>query len=548
MSSIRTEIFGGMLPKIDVEALPDRAAQFAQNLKMTSGALEPWRLPAPVAGVTLTGATAIKTLYRYGKDTASRVNYWFQFTGDVNIVKGPIVTDTEERTYWTDGTYPKKTKANIAGLTAGVGILPGSLRMGIPAPTPTPTATVSGTAVDVSSAPFTSTYVINYLTSWGEPSAPGPASNIVTWRVGQTVTISCPGALSGAYDVTQIQLYRSNTGTARSTFQFLATKAVASVSHSDTALAASLGEVCPSFDWNPPSDGMVGLTDMGNGLLAGFEKNTVYFCEPNVPYAWPAKYDFSISAPIVGMSLFGQTLVVGTTDGLTLITGTDPSSMSSETPTGSQACVSKRSMVQMLGGVVYACPDGLFMVGPGIARNLTANLLSRDEWQSYVPSSIDGYTIDDRYYAFYDNGTTKACLIFSLGEDPGMVMCDQYATAGYLEDRLDSLFLVKYAASVNTLNEWNTGGNMTVSWRSKDYRYHSGVCMSCAKVSAVSYPVTFKLYADGALKWTQTVTDQFAFRLPDQRNYVISYQIDATSKVKAVRVATSFKELGDGGG
>lgn len=565
MAFIRDSVFGPMLPKIDPELLPDKVAQLAQNLKHTSGAIEPWKLPLAVAGVTMPGSAAIKTIYRYGKDTSSSVNYWFQFTGDVNIVKGPVNTDTEERTYWTDWTesnptgYPKKTKSSLAGLTAGTAITPASLRMGVPPPgwagplganTFTPVATVSGTATDPGSTPNTSTYIWTYTTSWGEESMPGNASNIVTWRAGQSVSITKPGAFAGAYDINGLRLYRSNTGSVRTSFQLATTSSNLTTAHVDTLVSSALGAVCSTFDWAPPADGMLGLTDLGNGLLAGYEKNTISFCEPGFPYAWPAKYDVTLSAPITGMKVFGQTLVVGTTDGITLVGGIDPSSMATDSPKGAQSCVSKRSMVEMsvggASGVVYAGPDGLIFVGPGGAANLTDGVLSRDEWQAYVPSSIDGYAIDGRYYAFYDTGVTQACLIFSFGQDAGMVKCDQYVTAAYSEERSDTLFVVQRVSTTNTLKEWNAGTAMTVTWRRGDSRFHSGVCMSRAKVIASAYPVTFTLYRDGVAASPHSVLNSLPFPLPDGRAYSISYQITSTVKVTSVRIATSAKELGDG--
>lgn len=555
MSAIRDAVFGPMMPKVDAEQLPDRLSQFAQNLKHTSAALNAWRLPAAVAGVTMPGSPVVKTIYRYGKDTASKVNYWFQFPGDVNIVKGAIATDSEERTYWTDGAYPKKTRASLAGLIAGTAILPTSLRLGVPPPGWTgpkttlafiPIATVSGTATDTTSTPLTSTYVVTYVTTWDEESSPSNPSNIVIWRAGQTVTLTLPGALSGAYSIDRVRIYRSNTGTTRTSFQRVTDRPVATPSHADTALAAALGEGCPTFDWNPPSDGLIGLVNMGNGMLAGFEKNTVSFCEPYYPYAWPAKYDLTVNAPIVGIAHFDQTLVVGTTDGIVLMVGTDPGSMSQDSPKGSQACTSKRSMVGMLGGVVYASPNGLQFVGSGGPVNLTKDSLSRDDWQAYVPSSIDGYCVDSRYYAFYDNGTTQASMIFTFGTDGGLVQCDQYVTAGYTDDRADALFVVQRAALVNTLMEWNTGAKMLATWRGGENRFHSGVCMARACVKASGYPLTYKLFGDGVLKYTKTVTDGLPFPLPEGRNSTISHQVESIYKVTAVRTATSVKELGDG--
>lgn len=561
MTLISNTIFGPMTPKVEPELLQPQLSQLAQNLKHTSGALEGWRLPAAVAGVTMPGATAIKTIYRFGKSTASKTNYWFQFTGDVDIVKGPVNSDTEERTYWTDGAYPKKTKSSMAGLTAGVAITPSSLRMGVPPPgwagplgarTYTPVASVSGAATDPGSTPLTSTYVVTYISSWDEESAPSNPSNVVTWRAGQTVTISMPGTIAGAYDITQVRVYRSNTGTNRTAFQFVADAAVGVGSYADTAVPSALGEACPSFDWLPPLDNMIGLTDMGNGILAGFENNTVHFCEPYYPYAWPDKYDVSLSAKIVGMKAFGQTLVVGTTEGVVLISGIDPGAMSQDSGKGSQALVSKRGMVEMMGGVVFPTPDGLQYVGAAGVNDLTGKIMSRDQWQIYCPSdtsttfTFDGYTINGRYYAFYDNGVTQGCLIFSFGEDAGFVLCDQWVTAAYLEQRMDALFVVQRVSTTNTLKQWDAGSAMTVAWRSKPHRSRSGNLLTCAKVEAAGYPLTFKLYEKGVLTFTKTVASEASFRLPPGRRYAAAYQIESTNKVTFAGMATSMHELSNG--
>lgn len=552
MARIRGSVFGPMNTKVDAEMLGDGTGQLVKNMRMTSGAMEPWKLPAAVPGVTLPTTTNYLGLYRYGRSTTSKVNYWFVFATDVDVVKGPIFTDTEERTYWTDGTYPKKTKSSLAGLVAGTGITPTSLRMGIPAPTYTPVASVTGTATDPTSPAITSVYVCTQKSSWGEESAPTNASNIVTWRAGQTVNVTLPGAPpSGSYSVTQSTLYRSNTGTSRTSYQFVADSTIVTTTYADTKTATQLGETCATFDWTTPDDAMIGLTDMGNGMLAAFNGSTVYFCEPNFPYAWPAKYDFALAQPAVGMGFFGQTLVVGTANGYVLLTGSDPGSMSSEVhEDAAHACVSKRSVVSMMvngiSGVMYATPSGLFFIGPGIAQNVTQNFLTHDQWQAYNPASMMGVSIDGRYYAFYDNGTTQASLIFSFGDDGGMVQCDQYTTAAFVEGRLDSMFVVKQAATVNTLYEWNTGSSMTVSWQSKNYRFNSGVMLARAAVNAASYPVTFTLYAGGVSKYVYSVPDANPFPLPDGRDYLISYRIDSAAKVTSVRIASSTAELGDG--
>ena len=552
MTRLDTRVFGPMITKIEPEFLPDKNSRKAVNLRLRSGALQGIRAPVAVAGLTAPTSVEIKTLYRYGKDVISKTNFWMRFSGDVDIVRGAVRSDTEERTYWTDGTYPKKTKSDIAGLIAGQAIAPSSLRMGVPPPgwagpnsprTYTPGVSVTGAAVDPASESINSAYVVTYVTTWGEESAPSVASAVVSWRVGQTVRVTLPGVLAGAYSWASVRIYRSNSGSARASYQLLTTLPVATAFYDDSAPATALQEGVATWDFTPPPDGLKGLVDMGNGFMAGFDGNTVYFSEPNYPYAWPAKYDFPLTSRIVGMRVFGQTLVVCTVDGVVLLTGSDPASMSEESPKGLQSCVSKRSMVGMMGGVVYAGTDGLYLVGPGVSRNLTESIMSVDEWRAYKPESFHAYNLNGDYIAFYDTGTVKGSLIFNFGEDAGFVECDEHASAAYVEDANDTLFINTFVGATNTIREWDAGASKTVLWRSKDFRSDMGMFLARARVVADSYPVTFRLYAGGALKHTQTVLSPFPFALPDGKDFAVSYEIESSVKVRSVTLASSMKEM-----
>jgi len=544
MPRIANILFGGMRPKVSAELLDPAQAQLAINCKLYSGALEPWLAPGNVAGVTLSGAPAIQTIYRYGNTLKSKTQYWFQFTGDVDVVKGAIAGDTEEKTYWTDGTYPKKTKSNLA--TTGTPYPSNSLRMGIPTPSVAPSVAVTGTATDATATALTSTYVVTYVSSWGEESAPSPASGLATWRPGQNVIIgSLPAVPSGAYSITKIRLYRSNTGSSRTAFQFLMEATIGANGYTQVdnqSDATQLGEVLTTWDYLPPRDNMIGLADCGNGILAGFSGSTVCFSVPFVPYAWPASYELALTAPVVAVCAFGQSLFVGTTLGAEVITVIDPAAASSETIRDAQACVSKRSVIRFMGGVVYAGPDGLAYVGPGGYRNLTEAIITRAEWQAYKPETMMSAVLDGRLYVFYDDGVTKASLIFTFGEDASFVRCDQHATAAYTDPVNDTLFVVQS----NTLREWNTSSALSYTWRSKEHRFDQSVSMARAMVKADAYPVTFKLYADGTLIHTQTVTSGTPFPLPAQRAVKVSFQLEGTAKVNSVTVATSAKELANG--
>ena len=67
---------------------------------------------------------------------------------------------------------------------------------------------------------------------------------------------------------------------------------------------------------------------------------------------------------------------------------------------------------------------------------------------------------------------------------------------------------------------------------------------SCAEVTADAFPVTFRLYADGALKHTQSVSSSDPFRLP--AGFMAStwqMEIEGATPVQGAALGTSMLEL-----
>lgn len=539
MALIRVRSFGGIRPAKSPDLLAPGEAQAASNTRLTAGDLEPFYGLTSV--MSMPGS--INTIYRYGQTVASDTQSWMTFATDTNVVRGPIDGDTEERTYITSGdfSYPAKTKSSLVGASPG---LPTVLRMGFPAP-PSFAASVSGTAVDPTSAAETSIYVVTFVSSWGEEGPPSAATASVTWRVGQQVDISSlPSAPSGAYSVTHIRLYRSVAGSSVTSFQYVTQLAAGTATYTDTALSADLGDVLETTGWDAPPDSMIGLTGMANGMMAGFSGNTVYFCVPFVPYAWPLAYQQSTADAIVGMASFDQALVVGTVAGLYVFTGPDPSSITSERLATTHALASKQSMVSAMGGVVFASQEALVYVGPGGVRELTDGIMTRREWTSYQPSSMRIVERDGRLHVFYNNGVTSGALIWDT--EAGSVSTTTAYAVPYVDKYRDALFLL----TGGNLYKWDTNAAapLSYSWTSGVFRLPGECNMAAARVDAYAYPVTFALYADGALKHTQTVTSIYSFPLPaDYMSTRYSFTISGTNSVRAVEIATSVEELAQNG-
>lgn len=555
MPKAQVRVFSGMRPARSSDLLRPGEAQYALNTRLTGGDLDSFLgLATPSTGLTLV-SSSVRTIYRFGQTSSKELLYWFQSVYDVDFVRGPVDLDTTERTYWTDYSpatstvpntsgYPKKTDAALA--TSGTPYPAASYRLGMPAPVVAPTVAVTGTATNPADPGETIIYCMTYVSIWGEEGPPSALSAAVLLKPGQSVSVSgLPTAPGAGYNTPGKRLYRSATGSTGTKFQLVNTEgdiALATTTYSDTKLTAALGETLVTTGWVAPPDTLTGLCAMANGILVGFTGNTLCFSVSFAPYAWPVRYRQSVDAPIVGIAAIEQSVFVGTTQGIYIFTGSDPGQMSSEKLPVQQSCVSKRSIVVMQGGVMFASPDGLMRYSSSGLENVTDGLMTRLEWQAYVPSSINAYESDNRYVAFFDTGSRQAGMIFSFGSSPTFSETDVYATAGFRDRQRDALYL----CVAGVLKKWDAGSPLTYNWTSGVFHFPREVNMACARVDASAYPITFQLYADGvAVGSALNVASRYGFRLPSgYRSARYSFSLTGTSTVREVTIATAMKELG----
>jgi len=225
--------------------------------------------------------------------------------------------------------------------------------------------------------------------------------------------------------------------------------------------------------------------------------------------------------------------------------GTDPSAVTLETLSSAQGCVSDRSLVSLgLYGVMFASPDGLVLVGGDGAHIVTESILHRDEWKSFNPRSIHAYVHDNKYIAFYKNGTTEGGFIFDPQPNgTGFVRLPFYCDAGYSDPLTDKLYL----QVGSYIEEWDSDDQPSTGYVWKSKRFNAGklVNYSAAEVIAGSYEnLSFKLYADDELIHSQDVKNDQPFRLPGHYRARFCYvELRGTDPIKRLTVAESTEEL-----
>lgn len=531
MAKISVYNFSGEMPRVEPRLLNDSYATVARNVELRRGQIAPAR---GLLDLSIPLLLNTETIYQYNKEANGGAGFWFQFATDVDVVRGPIAGDTLLRTYWTGDGVPQFSVSTLA--QQGGGPYPGaSYDLGLPAP-----ASLTATG-PVGSPPeggqeVRTAYVMTFVSEFGEEGPPSLPTVAVTRWDGTTVALSNLDIPSGNFNVVAKRLYRVElTGN----YQFVAEVLASATTFDDSIASEELGEIVPSTGWIAPDPNMVGLTELPNGILMGWFGNTLAFCEPYQPHAWPTRYQLALDDNIVGAAVSSAGIVVVTTGKPYLVTGVDPASMSQIKLDVVQACVSKRSVVDMGEYILYASSDGIVAAGGASAELITEPMFLPAQWRSQIqPESIHAYRYDDRYLAFYDNGATKGA--FSFHPSDGFRFFDEYADAGYVDTESGRLYVKQGAA----LKAWDEGTPIAYTWRSKVWQTPDNESITVCKVDSDSYPLTFDFYTDEVLVKSKTVVNNKAFRLPAKSRYRdIQFEVTGTAPINTIQLATEMSEV-----
>ena len=538
MAKFEITNFNGIAPKLNPAMIGDAFATVASDCQLGFGDVR--ALQAPLLTATTPRVGIKKSLFRLGY-TTDETQYWLTWLSNVNVARGPIAGDTSERIYYTGDGAPKMTYIPLA-VTGGTTYPVAYRELGVKAPDTAPTAAINVDGADTNVDQVV-VYVVTFVTDLGEEGPPSPPSTAVTAKEGATFNLTnLPVPGTGYTHITRKRIYRS-LAAASGTADYLYVTEIpsATTSYADTAGSDALNEPLATLNYAPPVPTLTGLVGMQNGMMAAFSGNDLYFCEPFLPYAWPVAYSQSVDYQIVGLAAFGQSVLVGTSGIPYLFTGVSPDGMTMERVDFNQSCLSKESMVSVGSGAVYACPDGLAYVGSGGAKILTESLFTSAQWKAYKPDSMRCFFVDGRLVIFYDAVATKGCMIFNM-ESGALSLSSVWCNCAYFDPMLGELYLLQDS----NILKWNAGANLPYTWRSKRIECGDGFQPSCAVVDAESYPVTFKLYRDGVLAYTQTVSRHDVFRLPAGRAESVQMEVTASVPINRVAIATAVSDLRKG--
>lgn len=249
-------------------------------------------------------------------------------------------------------------------------------------------------------------YVYTWVSEYGEEGPPSPATSSSGWSGDPWyVKITAPTSAENAdRNITKARIYRTVTGSGGATTYFYVDELpVATLLYTDTKPddVVSDAAILESYYWAPPPADMKGITSMSNGMVAGFRKREVWFCEPYRLHAWPAPYTLTFDADIVGLGVVGQTLMVLTNSTPYAVTGINPSQMAVSRLKRVEPCISKGSIVSTTSGVVYCSPNGLAIATPGDVSIITRDLITKDRWGQLVSTvTLRACQLGGAYYGW----------------------------------------------------------------------------------------------------------------------------------------------------
>ena len=458
MAGIKLEGFQGLIPRASPRLLPPMNATIARNTKLLNGELEGFRTPS--LDINLTAQVSPGTLRRAYRVPDTPTDAWITFTSrDVDIVRSPLINDSFDRYYWAGDGKPKMNTA------ARIKSSDDEFLLGVPTPVTAPGV------VPPAGSDETRAYVYTFVSAFGEEGPPSPPTiatgNAGTWNL-DSMDTTVPDQASR--NITKKKIYRTVSGQTATSFFFVAEINLADATFADNIADSVVAgnNILNSTTFIEPPTTMEGFIVMPNGYLVGWLGKRLLFSEPYLPHAWPASYEQSTEFEIVGLGVFGSTLVVCTKSQPYFGRGVHPAAFSKTKVDAVEPCLSRRGIVSTTAGVVYPSINGLILANTNGVGIVTGDLVTKEEWDSFKPASIYASQLGLQYIAFN-------------ADNFGFIFDPQNPLAKFVE--LDAFFDVegietdRYSGNVlllqnSRVNVWDPEGTTRKQWHWQSKLYH----------------------------------------------------------------------------
>lgn len=463
---IQNRVFSGERRKTAVRNIDVNEASIALDCEIVSGELRPIKTNLST-GINVGDAKTI--FYVDGQ--------WLSWDKKVDVIRSPS-TDPETRIFWTGDGKPKQ--ATLAEFNAGI-----SYSAGVPKPSEDPH--LSFTTVDPEVNPKNIFVVYTFVNAYGEEGDKSEPSAIGVVSEGATISLNNIG-LQGAnislvteHNIVsqRIYVYDSDADAVR----FLVEIPITETFHTWTQ-GDQLNEIFSTEDFNAPPVDLQGLHLMANGVAIGFSGRTVYVTEPYQPNAW--KHFFVVDQEIVAVSSFDTSAVIMTEGFNYIATIFDPANISTAVVADREPCVTPHSVVQGLGGVLFASPGGIYFISPAGGRMITEDFFDKADWEEVKPDSLNAVFVDGQYIGFHDSVEKDGrAIVFDTRESNAISrQLSQHTEAFFVLPGTDELYLVS-----DGIIELFQGGEDFINylWRSKPHGSGSHFALAARRLISLDF-------------------------------------------------------------
>jgi hypothetical protein len=336
------------------------------------------------------------------------------------------------------------------------------------------------------------------------------------------------------------------------------------------------------------------------------KNNTLYFSEPFAPWAWPEDYQIPIDQEIIGIGVYGSTIVVATDGHIYTFSGPHPTSLY-KTKLNFQPCLSQRALVETDEGVMFPSLEGFQHVTSGGVANITAQMFDPEDWVNLEVETMHGTWYNKAYYGFYKSSDYQGYILidtlngaittgvayhwaghvslqsgkfktiyssdiadpttlFISSWDSDATAYDKYTYKSPLyvlekpanfkvaqvildEDFVTDLIAALEESSVlEDLNQtaWDLGDRLRAPFNDfmfNEQSINGDTLFSLSSLGIQEY-INFKVFVGGELKFTKQVDNCTMFKLPRGfRHKKWEWSVDGMIPIKRVTIATSTEEI-----
>jgi hypothetical protein len=362
----------------------------------------------------------------------------------------------------------------------------------------------------------TRAFVFTQVNLFGEEGAPSPPV-VVTYDLMQSVSISLPAApptSQGWVPITGCRVYGTVSSSSGLADYQLIGESPGNIGRQFKVATKpeEWGRALNTINYFPPPDGLIGITAMPNGIIAGFRGTEIWFSESYKPWAFNPENVITLQYGIIGIKLNGSALVVITSAFPYIVQGATPDAMMERKLGQQQAGLSKRGMCDCGSFIAYLSNDGIVLVENGQASlTMSQRFFTRFDWRGLYGalfSKMELAFFDGTLYCFTDTGVG-----FSIRFDEAEAQfsrIDTPVTANFVLPLTDSL----YVAQGNSLFIFgNAASFRPFSWTSREYILPTP--MNYGALQTIGFgQYKVEVLVDGQVRYSADVMGNHTTKLP----------------------------------